>query len=160
VSSESQSSSQPPPSAAPEVVLCPVRGGKRSGKTVERAVALAVEGPARLVFLYIVDVDFLGYATVARVKLMVDELIETGSFALEVLADKARAAGVTEVETVIHQGSIRTVIRQAIVDHGATVLVTGRPGQTPGIVSFSAAEFDALLQELTADTGVRIERVE
>jgi len=141
-------------------VLCPVRGGKRSGKTVARAIELALAEAAPLIFLYIVDVEFLGHATVARVKLMVDELIETGSFALEILADKARAAGVTEVESVIREGGIKTVIGEVIAERGASVLVTGRPGQTPGVVSFSENEFDTFLKDLSAESGVRVERVE
>ena len=89
-----------------EVILCPVRGGKQSMKTVARAVELALAREARLVFLYVVDVDFLGFATVARVKVMVDELTETGSFTLSILEDRARNRGVARVGSVIREGTI------------------------------------------------------
>ena len=59
-----------------EHILCPVRGAKRSLETVERAIDLADEHGAKLTFLFVADVDFLGYATVARVKVMLDELKE------------------------------------------------------------------------------------
>jgi len=141
-------------------VLCPVRGGKRSSKTVERAIELAKERDCKLIFLYVVDVDFLGYATVARVKLMVDELVETGSFALEILSEKATDAGVKEVEPVILEGSITETIRDTVRERGATVLVTGKPGQTPAVKSFTESEFESFLRSLKEQFDLEIERVE
>lgn len=141
-------------------ILCPVRGGKRSDKTVARAIELARARDAALTFLYVVDVEFLGHATVARVKLMTEELTETGTFTLTKLAQRARAAGVVEVDTVIREGHIGEVILEVIRDTGAGLLVTGRPGQTPNVVSFTERTFSTLLADLRAATGVEIERVE
>ena len=141
-------------------ILCPVRGGKRSSMTVERAVELAREYGARLIFLYVADVDFLGFATVARVKLMVEELMETGRFALSILADKARAKGVGEVTEIIREGKIQDVIQEVARETGAEVLVVGRPINTPGVPSFAASDFDKMIRTLTENTGVRIECVD
>jgi nucleotide-binding universal stress UspA family protein len=140
-------------------ILCPIRGGKQSAKTVDRAIELALESSSRLFFLYIVDVDFLGYATVARVRLMAEELKETGHFALSILCDKARAQGVTRVESIIREGPIREVIRTVIRELDANVLVAGRPVRTPQTPSFSATEFENFLASLAEETGVRVEHV-
>lgn len=145
---------------APEVILCPVRGGKQSAKTVNQAIELALSSSARLVYLYVVDVDFLGFATVARVKVMVDELSETGRFTLSILTDRARSRGVVEVESVIREGQIRDVIRLVAEEVGATVLVLGRPVRTPGVTSFSTGEFDKLVRWLQTDAGLRVECVD
>jgi nucleotide-binding universal stress UspA family protein len=143
-----------------EVVLCPVRGGKQSHKTVDRAVELALASSARLVFLYVVDVDFLGFATVARVKVMVDELTETGRFTLSILEDRARARGLADVRSVIREGTIGDVIHAVAEEIGATLLVLGRPIRTPGVMSFSASEFDGLIGWLQTDAGLRVECVD
>lgn len=143
-----------------EVILCPVRGGKQSSKTVNRAIELALSTPARLVYLYVVDVDFLGFATVARVKVMVDELSETGRFTLSILSDRARNRGVAEVESVIREGTIRDVIRSVAEEVNATMLVLGRPVRTPGVTSFSAGEFDKLIRWLQTEAGLRVECVD
>jgi nucleotide-binding universal stress UspA family protein len=140
-------------------ILCPIRGGKQSAATVDRAIELALSHGARLLFLYIVDVDFLGYATVARVKLMAEELKETGDFALSILCDKARARGVGEVGSLIREGPIRDVIRAVVLETSATHLVTGRPVRMPQTPSFSVSEFDKYLASLREDTGVTIEYV-
>jgi nucleotide-binding universal stress UspA family protein len=142
-----------------ETILCPVRGGKRSDKTVARAIELALGKNATLAFLYVVDVEFLGHATVARVKLMIEELTETGKFALTRLAERAQAAGVEQVEAIIREGKIEDVVRRVLETTGASVLVTGRPGQTPNVVSFSEEAFGSFMQSLQ-ETGVEIERVE
>jgi nucleotide-binding universal stress UspA family protein len=143
-----------------EVILCPVRGGKQSKKTVDRAVELALAASARLVFLYVVDVDFLGFATVARVKVMVDELTETGRFTLSILEDRARGRGLADVGSVIREGAIGDVIRAVAQEIGATLLVLGRPIRTPGVMSFSASEFDGLIGWLQTDAGLRVECVD
>ena len=145
----------PPPPDAP--VLCPVRGGKRSAKTVDRAVALAIERGAALIFLYVVDVDFLGFATVARVNLMVEELKETGRFALSILADKARAQGVSEVVEIIREGGVQQVIVDAIQETGAGVLVVGRPVRAPGVPSFAPSDYERMLEQIQADTEIHVQ---
>ncbi|MBN2493993.1 MAG: universal stress protein [Deltaproteobacteria bacterium] len=141
------------------VILCPVRGGHQSARTVDRSIELALERSAPLVFLYVVDVDFLGLATVARVKIMMDELSETGSFALSILADKARDRGVEDVRCVLREGNIQSVIRQVAREMNADCLVIGRPVYTPGTVHFATPEFERFLESLRAD-GIQLEGVE
>lgn len=143
-----------------EVILCPVRGGKQSMKTVARAVELALSRDARLVFLYVVDVDFLGFATVARVKVMVDELTETGRFTLSILEDRARGRGVSRVGSEIREGAIGEVIRQVAGEVGATQLVLGRPVITPGVLSFTSGAYNRLVASLRDEAGLQVECVD
>ena len=46
-----------------EYILCAVRGGQESRRTVTRAIDLAVEHNARLNFFHILDAEFLGTAS-------------------------------------------------------------------------------------------------
>ncbi len=141
-------------------ILCPIRGGKQSKETVDRAIELALESNAKLMFLYIVDVEFLGYATVARVNLMVEELKETGHFALSILCDKATARGVADVEAIICEGDIREVILSIAEENQVSHLVIGRPIRTPGIKSFSVNQFNTFLKSIEDASGLDVECVE
>jgi nucleotide-binding universal stress UspA family protein len=143
-----------------ERILCPIRGGKQSARTVDRAIDKALETGAGLTFLYIVDVEFLGYATVARVNLMVEELKETGHFAMSILCEKARARGVEDVDSIIREGSVQDVIASVAAKTGASRLIIGRPVKNPGVKSFSARQFDRMLQSIRETTGLEVESVE
>ena len=154
---------EPTDSAAPAAsvasvarVLCPVRGGRGSSATVDIAIARAREAGAALTFLYTIDLAFLGLATVARVKLMAEELAETGRFTLSVLCDKARAAGVREVDALIRQGPLAAVLREVVAERGASLVVVGAPDRTPGGATPTRADFRALLDELDADPAVQV----
>ena len=151
---------EPNPPAQADVFLCSVRGGKRSAKTFERAVSITLEHQASLVLLFIVDVDFLGYATVARVKLMVSELMETGRFALSVLAEKAHNQGIVDVKTVIREGRIQDVISEVAKQTQATKLIIGQPVKVPGIPSFAVSDFQKMLAALRDQQNMEIICVE
>jgi len=143
-----------------EHILCPVRGGKGSARTIDKAIELALEKKAKLSFLYIVDVDFLGHATVARVNLMVEELIETGSFALSILCEKAKQKGVAQVDSITRRGQIRDVIKEVLEETGATFLVTGRPAKMPGEVNIPTGGFGTFLKDLEDSLNINIVRVD
>ena len=141
-------------------ILCPVRGGPQSAKTVDRAIERALESSADLSFLYIVDVDFLSYATVARVRLMVEELIETGRFTLTILSEKARNRGVEQVHSIIREGSIRQVIREVATEVGATLIVIGRPSRGRVANIFSSDNFEPFIRSLEDALSIQVECVD
>ena len=130
------------------IILCPVRGGKASAPTLDKAITLAASLDAPLHLLYIVDLDFLGLATVARVKLMAEELAETGEFTLEVLAEKAKDRGVKQVECVVREGEMGQVIRQVASERQATTVVLGQAVRAPGTVQREAGHMQQLITSL------------
>jgi nucleotide-binding universal stress UspA family protein len=140
-------------------ILCPVRGGKESARTVDRAIELAGKYNAQLYFLYIIDIDFLDYATVARVNILIDELDETGQFALSILTDKAKKRGVSKVNSIIKKGNIRQVIQSLIAELKISILVMGRPIQQPGIKTFSKTEFNKFINEINEKYNIQVEYV-
>ena len=131
-------------------ILCPVRGGKSSAPTIDKAIELAQTLPAPLVLLYIVDLDFLGLATVARVKIMADELAETGEFTLHVLAEKARNRGVIKVECVVREGEMGQVIREVAGEVEATAVVLGQAVRAPGTVQREDSHMQKIVKSLEA----------
>lgn len=140
-------------------ILCPVRGTRRSEKTINRAIELALEGNACLSFLFILDLEFLGHATVAKIKLMTDELRETGLFVLDFVGARARRRGVEQVDTHVLEGTVDDVIPRAAADLEATTVVMGRPIRTPGVTNLSKRRIEDLVATLR-ETGYRVEYVE
>jgi nucleotide-binding universal stress UspA family protein len=137
-----------------------VRGARRSLETVERAIALARERGAKLTFLFVADVDFLGYATVARVKVMLDELKETGQFTLSFVRKRALEQGIEDVATLVREGPIGEVVIDVVREIGATRVVLGRPVPTPAGGGFSKKKFDEFVDTVVVETGVEVDRVE
>ena len=76
------------------VVLCPTRGGKSSIPNQQWAIQFAKERNARLIFLYVADVQFLNHLTSTLLVDIVHELDELGEFLLAMAQDRARQAGV------------------------------------------------------------------
>lgn len=111
-------------------ILCAVRGGPQSQLTVTRAVELAREHDAELVFLYVVDAEFLGYATVGRPSVILKELRATGAFTMEMLRERVAHDGI-DTDYVVHTGDVGRQIIESVRWQDADTLVMGRPVKSP-----------------------------
>lgn len=132
----------------PKHIICAVRGGAESRETVSRAIDLALTNSARLTFLHVMDAEFLQYATIGPLSVVYNELVEMGTFAMMILYDRAQRRGVTNVDYVVQEGSIRKQILQfAIATHGE-VLVMGHPTRSPGRNVFETSELDDFMAEI------------
>ncbi|MBE2223294.1 MAG: universal stress protein, partial [Anaerolineae bacterium] len=96
----------------PKHIICAVRGGAESRETVSQAIDLALTSGARLTFLHVMDAEFLQYATIGPLSVVYNELVEMGTFAMMILCDRAQRRGVTNVDYVVQEGSIRKQILQ------------------------------------------------
>jgi len=137
-------------------VLCAVRGGRESRETVTRAIDLALETGAKLIFFRVMDAEFLEHATVAPLSLVYRELNEVATFALLIVCDRAQRRGVAEVDYEIRAGSFRIQLREFLTQSQVDLLVMGRPTRSPGSNVFKPAEFDAFVSELECETGLRV----
>ncbi len=134
-------------------ILCLVRGGKESKRTVTKAIDLALEMDARLVFFHVIDAEFLRQAVMgARLKSVYQALTDMADFAMEILKDRAERRGVKEVETIIREGNILKQLKQAAIETQAKVLVIGRPIRSPGANIFQDSELLEFANEL-AEVG-------
>ncbi len=140
------------------VILCPTRGGQSSVPNQERAIALAKERGARLIFLYISNVHFLD--RVARPVLInvSRELDHLGEFLLTMAQERASAAGV-EAEGVVRQGEFRKNLMEIIEEFGIDAVVVGRSAQGTGVTdeAFMANLAQAIIERgaemLVVDEG-------
>lgn len=126
-------------------ILAPTRGGKRSYPNQDRAIALAKERGAKLVFLYISDVQFLNQvASPTLLDVASDELEEMGEFLLTMAKERADAAG-TRAETLVKSGVFREVLQEVIPEFEVDTLVLGTSQEEAGLTS------PQYMRELSAD---------
>ncbi|NDJ77686.1 MAG: universal stress protein [Chloroflexi bacterium] len=109
-----------------DVILCATRGGEASIRTQQRAIALAKEQGAKLVFIFVSDVSFLEHYTAPRVPAMEGEMEHLGEFLLLMAKERAEKAGV-EASFVVKKGTFSTALVEAAKEFDASLMVLGRP---------------------------------
>lgn len=109
-------------------ILCPTRGGEKSYPTQDRAIRMAKEREASLVFLYVSDVRFLFKGSGAIVIDLEKELDEMGEFLLTMAQERAEAEGVY-AEKVVDHGAFREALGKVIRAHDVSAVVLGAPGE-------------------------------
>lgn len=134
-------------------ILCLVRGGKESKDTVTKAIDLALEMDARLVFFHIIDAEFLNRSMMGtHLKVVYKALYDMADFAMEILKDRAERRGVKDVKTILREGNIVKQLRQAAIETQAKLLVIGHPIRSPGSNVFQNSALLKFADEL-ADVG-------
>ena len=111
---------------AQEVILCATRGGEASVRTQERAIDIAKERAAKLVFIFVADARFLEHCAAPYVPAMDGELHKMGEFLLLMAKERAEKAGVEAAFTVRH-GKFQQSLIEAAREVQASLVVLGRP---------------------------------
>ena len=138
-------------------ILCLVRGGKESKRTVTKAIELALEMDARLVFFHVIDAEFLSQSMMGtRIKVVYQALSDMADFAMAILEDRAKRRGIKEVETIIREGNIIKQLRQAALETQAKMLVIGHPIPSPGANIFKEDEIIVFAKELEEEGKVKV----
>jgi nucleotide-binding universal stress UspA family protein len=136
-------------------ILCPVRGGPDSQPTIQRALALAQEHQMKIVFLYVVNLDFLASTASSRSHVIREELTELGQFILEAARLRAEQAGV-QSETAVREGNVSEQIVAQSRESGARYIVLGAPRHDRSQNVFAHQGLDDLAARLQADTGAQV----
>jgi len=136
-------------------IVCAVRGGKRSEPTIERAIELARESGAELIFLYVFDAEFLGYATMGRPSVTLTQMKNMAEFILLTIQDRARQAGV-EADTAVREGKVREQICTFAAEQQADMVVMGKPAHLEGSDLFTYGEQVDFIRKLQERLGVDV----
>jgi hypothetical protein len=133
-------------------ILCATRGGEASRRTQDAVIAMTKAEGATVIFLYVVDVEFLRLtARGVRPDVVATELAHMGEFLLALACERAEAEGV-EAEMVIHHGPLIEALRSAAREEKADCIAFGRPA---GVNStFSLADLEELAATIEAETGI------
>jgi hypothetical protein len=135
-----------------EKILCATRGGEASRRTQEAVIAMAQETGAHIVFLYVVDVEFLRLtARGVRPDVVATEMEHMGEFLLALACERAEAQGV-QAETCIRHGPLVEALKSAAREADADCIAFGRPA---GIDStFSLADLEKLAAAIETEIGI------
>jgi hypothetical protein len=134
-------------------ILCATRGGEASRQTQDAVIAMAKEEGANVLFLFVVDVEFLRL-TVRGVRpdVVATELEHMGEFLLAIACERAAAQGV-QAESCVRHGSLVEALESAAVEEGADAIAFGRPAGPES--SFSLTDLERLAARIEEDTGIK-----
>ena len=134
-------------------ILCATRGGEASQRTQDKVIAMAKEEGATILFLYVVDVEFLRLtARGVRPDVVLAEMEHMGEFLRARACERAAAQGV-QAETCQRHGPLLEALESATRDEGADAIAFGRPAGPQS--SFSLADLERLTAQIEEDTGIR-----
>lgn len=134
-------------------ILCATRGGEASQKTQDAVIAMAKETGATILFLYVVDVEFLRLtARGVRPDVVSAEMEHMGEFLLALACERAAAQGV-EAEACLRHGSLVEALESAAREEGADAIAFGRPAGPDS--SFALADLEALAAQIEEDTSIK-----
>jgi nucleotide-binding universal stress UspA family protein len=134
-----------------KIILCPTRGGKDSYPNQDRAIAIAKERGAEVLFLYVTNVEFLGLTAAPKLIDIEDELDEMGEFMLTMAQERAEKASVNAL-ALVQRGHFREVLIDVIEEHDIDTVVLGSSAGGTGMVT--AAYVHNLADEISGKTGV------
>jgi nucleotide-binding universal stress UspA family protein len=134
-------------------ILCATRGGEASQRTQDAVIAMAREERATILFLYVVDVEFLKVtARGVRLDVVTTEMEHMGEFLLAMACERASAQGV-EAETCLRHGPLVEALESAAREEGVDAVAFGRPAGVDS--SFSLVDLQNLAAKIEEDTGVK-----
>ncbi len=138
-------------------ILYPTRGGRSSYPNQDYVFTLAREQNARLLLLYISNVEFLGLVARAKVVDLETELDHMGEFLLAMAQERAQQAGI-QADILVRRGSFEQVLRQVIQEFEVDTVVLGAPSQETGVTT---QEFmRSLSEKLAAETGASVHLIQ
>lgn len=133
-------------------ILCATRGGEASQRTQDAVIAMAKAEGASVVFLYVVDVEFLKLiAQGVRPDVVGAELEHMGEFLLAMAVERAAAEGV-RADMIVRHGTLLSALASAAVEEGADAIALGRPSGPDS--AFSMTDLQQLAARIERDTGI------
>ncbi len=136
-------------------IVCALRGGPDSRLTIQRAIALAREHNLPVVFLYVVNLDFLTHTSRSRVDTLTSEMEQMGEFILLAAQTEAEAQGVQASRSVRH-GRVGDEIISLCREREGKYVVIGRPqGLTEDDV-FTQAQIEGFRQRVEQESQAQV----
>jgi nucleotide-binding universal stress UspA family protein len=134
-------------------ILCATRGGEASRRTQDAVIAMAKEEGATVLFLYVVDIEFLRL-TVRGVRpdVVLTEMEHMGEFLLALACERAAAQGV-KAEMCLRQGPLIEALESAARTEDVDAIAFGRPAGVDS--SFSLTDLERLANQIEEDTGIK-----
>ena len=136
-------------------ILCAVRGGPGSEKTIATAIALAKKERARLVFLYVINLGRYLSSSGDRMESISMEMRRMGEYVLLMAQAMAAREGVV-ADTFVREGGVLEEIFAICQEMEMEIVVMGKPIPNSNENCFSLEKLKAFAEKMEADYGVEI----
>jgi nucleotide-binding universal stress UspA family protein len=114
---------------------------------------MARDEGASVLFLYVVDVEFLRLtARGVRPEVVAAELEQMGEFLLAIACERAAAQGV-QAEMCVRHGELVPALESAAVEEGADAIAFGRPAGPYS--AFSLEDLQQMASRIQEEIGIR-----
>jgi nucleotide-binding universal stress UspA family protein len=133
-------------------ILCATRGGEESQRIQDIGIQLAKERGEEIVFLYVVNTEFLDSASAALRESVTNEMDKLGEFLLLMAIERAQKQGVTASQ-LIRRGKLREEFEAAASEPDISTVLLGRPGEGG---SFSMESLEAVAAEIEKKCQVEV----
>jgi nucleotide-binding universal stress UspA family protein len=133
-------------------ILCATRGGEASYRTQDAVIELAREQGDTVVFLYVVDTQFLGFtARAVRPDVVAREMENMGEFLLIMASERASRRGV-EASYQVRHGPLPAALLETAVEEEVSLVALGSP--TGEQSRFQLDDLEELGSQITEQTGI------
>ena len=136
-------------------VVCATRGGQACRRMQGKAIELARERDAELIFLYVADPAWVGPLDEPLLEALEAEMGRLGRSLVRIAHDRAQKAGVRSHMAVVH-GPVRQSISDYLEQVGATTLVLGAPRSGAAPREFSEDSIDRFAESVRQETDVEV----
>ena len=140
-------------------IICAVRGVPKSRETATRAIDLALENKARLTFVHVTNLEFLGPATpiMTPVGSVQKQLQDLSEFTMMVLCDRAARRGVNESDYIVRTGQFYPQLRQVLSEIQPDMLVIGQPiGRPADSDSLIPDELSSFIEDIEQNLKIQV----
>jgi cation:H+ antiporter len=134
-------------------ILCATRGGQASQPTHQKAIEIALEQNAELVFLYVFDQRAIQQVATPIVINVSSQMDHMRAFLRNTAQRQAAQAGVRAMVRV-RAGSLREQIQAIANEHKVDLIVMGNPSEKTSL--FKREALRALADEIEAETGIEV----
>jgi nucleotide-binding universal stress UspA family protein len=136
-------------------IVCATHGGEASRRTRERAIQLAKESGAELIFLYVVDPSFAQDTDEAMQAAIADELNRLGRSLLGIARAQAEKEGV-RTRAVVKLGPIQETIKDYLRQVNASRLVIGAAKPSERAPTFDAAKMEGFAGVVQNELNIEV----
>ncbi|MEJ2735702.1 MAG: universal stress protein [Anaerolineae bacterium] len=136
-------------------IVCATRGGEAGRRNQERAIALAKERGAELIFLCVFDPGFAGQLNDTLAEAVVEEQLWLGRALMNVAQARAREEGV-EAGAAVRSGPVLESIEEYLCESGASALVIGEPRIDSSLSTFRQGTAHSCARHVQESTDVEV----
>jgi len=133
-------------------ILCAIRGGEASQRIQDIGIKLAKDRGEEIVFLYVVNTEFLDTASAALRESVTLEMEKLGDFLLLMAEERAKREGVV-AGRILRHGYLRDEFEAAAAAPEISTVLLGKPGEGG---NFSLETLEILAKEIKEKCQVEV----